>query len=470
MLIKSLYFDYSLIASVCQGEIAMKDLTKGNIYKNFILFAIPLVLSGLLTQAFNVINSMLSGRFLGEAGLAATGSTSAFFQLYGSFFWGWGMGFSVYIAKLFGEKNFKKMRNSIYVSVTAMCSLSIVSAIAAVIFRKPLFILLKVNADVYNMASIYFIILILGYFSVSLNSWAVSILSSLGITGHPFIVNLSTTIVMTAIKYAVLNAGGGIASLAVITLLTSAVLNVFYGYKMRQCFKEMGVSGEKVDFDLKLLPETSGYSFPVIFQQISMYFVSFFISPLINVLGSSATASYSVILNIQSLCTQVYQNSSKTVSSYSAQCLGTREFSKLRKGVSVGLLQGFVLVVPVIVFCSLFADSLCGLYFDEPSGQAFDYATVFVRYYMPLILFNVINNLFHSFFRGVAAMKLLIFSTLFGAVARYIATILLTPHFGYYGVFVGWAFSWIAEAVLVVGIYFSGIWKKEKLDKLSAET
>ena len=44
----------------------MKDLTKGNIYKNFILFAIPLVLSGLLTQAFNVINGMLSGNYLGE--------------------------------------------------------------------------------------------------------------------------------------------------------------------------------------------------------------------------------------------------------------------------------------------------------------------------------------------------------------------------------------------------------------------
>ena len=245
----------------------MKDLTKGNIYKNFILFAIPLVLSGLLTQAFNVINGMLSGRFLGEHGLAATGSTSAFFQLFGSFFWGWGMGFSIYIAKLFGERNYRKLRNSIYVSVTAMCVLSIAVAIIAVVFRNPLFVLLKVDTDVYGMAMIYFIILVLGYFSVLLNSWAVSILSSLGITGHPFIVNISTTIVMTALKFAVLSAGGGIVSLAVISLIAATLRNVLFGYKLHQCFKEMGVSDQKADFDLGLIKETASYSFPVVFQQ-----------------------------------------------------------------------------------------------------------------------------------------------------------------------------------------------------------
>ena len=116
----------------------MKDLTKGNVYKNFILFAIPLVLSGLLTQAFNVINGMLSGNFLGEAGLAATGSTSSFFQLYGSFYWGWGMGFSIYIAKLFGERNYSKLRNSIYISVIALVTLSVFSATLMLILKKPM--------------------------------------------------------------------------------------------------------------------------------------------------------------------------------------------------------------------------------------------------------------------------------------------------------------------------------------------
>ncbi|MBR5587126.1 MAG: hypothetical protein IKW02_04100 [Clostridia bacterium] len=445
----------------------MKDLTKGNIYKNFILFAIPLVLSGLLTQAFNVINGMLSGKYLGEAGLAATGSTASFFQLYGSFFWGWGMGFSIYIAKLFGEKNYSKLRNSIYISIIAFMILSVVSSVLMIIFKKPIFALLKVDFEIYHDASSYYTILLSAYFLITLNSWAISILSSLGITGYPFIVSLCTTLVYTLLKYIILEyCGGGLASIAVLSLFAALSRNLLYGIKLRECFREMKVSKEKVSLDMGILKETVGYSFPVVFQQISMYFASFFIAPLVNGFGNAATASYSVILTIQNLSASVYQNSAKTVSSYSAQCLGTREFHKFKKGVGVGFLQGMAFVLPIVVLCSVFADKLCGMYFDTPSGQAFEFATIFVRYFLPFILFNMINNLFHSFFRGVAAMNLLVICTLFGAISRYVATILLTPHFDYYGVFIGWVASWIAEAVFVTILYYSGVWKKEKVNKL----
>ncbi len=448
----------------------MKDLTKGNIYKNFIVFAIPLVLSGLLTQAFNVINGMLSGSFLGETGLAATGSTSSFFSLFGSFFWGWGMGFSIYVAKLFGEKNYSKLRNGIYVSVAALLVLSFFSSVLMIILRKPIFSLLNVVSKIYGIASAYYVILLAGYFLVSVNSWAISILSSLGITGYPFVVSLVTTIGTTLLKFIVLKYfNGGLASLAVLTLLAALVRNILYGIKFQQCFREMGISEEKVSYDMEILKETVSYSFPVVFQQLCMYFASFFISPLVNGFGSSSTASYSIIISIQGMCTTVYQNSAKTVSSYSAQCLGTREFYKFKKGVSVGFLQGMVFVLPIIVLCSIFADRLCGMYFDSPSGQAFNYATIFIRYFQPFILFNVVNNLFHAFFRGVAAMKLLVLCTLSGAVSRYVATLLLTQHFGYYGVFVGWVVSWIAEALFVTILYYSGVWKKEKVNKLKAE-
>ena len=66
----------------------MKDLTQGNIYKVFIFFAIPLVLSGLLSQAYGVINTMIAGKFLGEDGIAAIGSTNSFTELISSVFWG----------------------------------------------------------------------------------------------------------------------------------------------------------------------------------------------------------------------------------------------------------------------------------------------------------------------------------------------------------------------------------------------
>jgi hypothetical protein len=90
----------------------MKDLTKGNIYKTFFLFGLPLVLSGVLTQAYTIVNSVIAGRFLGETGLASTGATAPLDTFIDSIFWGLGAGFSVYIAKLFTANENGKLKAS----------------------------------------------------------------------------------------------------------------------------------------------------------------------------------------------------------------------------------------------------------------------------------------------------------------------------------------------------------------------
>ena len=70
----------------------MKDLTQGNIFKTFFLFGLPLVLSGLLSQTYNVVDTAIAGRFLGEQGLAAIGATSPLITFLSSVFWGFGAG------------------------------------------------------------------------------------------------------------------------------------------------------------------------------------------------------------------------------------------------------------------------------------------------------------------------------------------------------------------------------------------
>ena len=112
----------------------MKDLTPGNIYKVFILFAIPLVLSGLLSQAYGVINTMIAGKFLGEEGIAAIGSTTSFTELISSVFWGFSAGFSVFVARLFGAKDYADMKTCIYSNCIFMAvSILIIAVSAAVV-------------------------------------------------------------------------------------------------------------------------------------------------------------------------------------------------------------------------------------------------------------------------------------------------------------------------------------------------
>ena len=93
--------------------------------------------------------------------------------------------------------------------------------------------------------------------------------------------------------------------------------------------------------------------------------------------------------------------------------------------------------------------------------MALTYSIIFVRFFLPINVFNVVNNLFHSFYRGCACMRLLVVLTFTGAFSRVIFTYIFAYFYGFYGVFTGWAMSWICEAILAFIIYFKGVWEKE---------
>ena len=123
----------------------MKNLTSGNIYKNFILFAIPMVLAALLSQAYNTIDTIIAGKFLGESGIAAVGATSAFITFVSSIFWGFGTGLSVYVAKLFGALEYRKLRDDIYSNVILLVAVEVVVSGLILLLRKQIYELLKVS-------------------------------------------------------------------------------------------------------------------------------------------------------------------------------------------------------------------------------------------------------------------------------------------------------------------------------------
>ena len=84
----------------------MKDLTSGNIYKNFFVFALPMVLAGVLSQMYHTIDTIIAGKLIGDSALAAIGATSPFVSFTNSFFWGYSCGVGIYVANLFGAKKY----------------------------------------------------------------------------------------------------------------------------------------------------------------------------------------------------------------------------------------------------------------------------------------------------------------------------------------------------------------------------
>ena len=136
-----------------------KNLSEGNIYKNYILYALPLICSSLVSCTYSTIDAVIAGKFISENALGAISSTSSFDALFTSFFNGFAAGFAVYIAHLFGKKDYAKIKNDIIQQMTSVGLFCILIIVSAIVFYNPIFDYLKVDPILREDARKYFILL-----------------------------------------------------------------------------------------------------------------------------------------------------------------------------------------------------------------------------------------------------------------------------------------------------------------------
>lgn len=440
----------------------MKDLTQGNTFKTFFLFGMPLVLSGLLSQSYNIIDTMIAGKFLGEDGLAAVGGTAGLVQLTSAFMWGYSAGYCMQVAALFGSKDFYGIRKCIVHNLLAQLAACLLLGIGMILLRGPLFALLNVDARLYRDTAVYFTVYMLGLYLVTLNDCFMKIFNSIGDSKMSFYMSCLA---------AVLNIGGnllavvvlklGVLGLALATVISAAIVDLCYVIRLLQIFRQMHVLQLPMGFDWPLLRRSAGQSLPVSVQQITMYFSSAAVFPFVNAIGPSATAAYAVAMKIFDINACMYQSSSMTVSNYTAQCVGSRKTHKLGKGLAVGAALAAVFLLPLLTLCALFPRQISMFFFEKGvHQQAIGYAVLFMRFYLPFLVLNVVNNMFHAFYRGIRATKLLLLVTFIGAASRVAATFVMAPTGGMQGIYGAWVLSWGIEAVITPILYVTGIWKK----------
>lgn len=447
----------------------MKDLTEGNIHKTFILFAIPLVLSGLLSQAYSVIDTVIAGKFLGEEGLAAIGATAPFISFVSSFFWGYSTGASIYVARLFGAREYDRIRQTVWSQLLFLAFLAIVIAAIAVAGRNVIFDFLKIEESLRDAAFRYFGIYIGGLFLIMMTFHAVYFLNAMGSSSFPFWMSLLS---------AVINIGGnilsvtvlglGVEGLALASVFAALVVSICYVFRFRAAFRSLGCAG-RCRLSFRHIRLSLSYSIPVALQQMAMYFAGMVLSPIVNGIGTSATAAYTVVARVYDVNAGIYQNSAKTLGNYVAQCMGAEKADRIPKGLKAALAQGLLFLVPVLMVCVFFPEEICMLFFrGEELGESFTLAVLFARVYLPFILFNMVNNLFHNLFRGVKRMGLLMASTFFGAAVRIVASAILAVPYGMAGFYAGWVISWIAEVIFCLVVWFTGKWMPREVREMLA--
>ena len=450
----------------------MKKLTEGNIYKTFFLFALPLVFSGLLTQIYNLINTIIAGRFLGEAGLAAIGATSPYITFVSSFFIGYEAAFAIYIARLFGNGKHQKMCRGVSVHLVIDASVALLITLFTLIFRNQILDLLNVEDAIRKETLSYLMIYISGMVLITMNHNATVLLATLGDTSFSFFMSLISTVINIAgnlLSVTVFHLG--VAGLAATSILAAGIGGSGNLIRVLTDLRKLPPDEARLPFSLTETREALSYTIPTVLQQNAIYFVGLLLAPMLNATGSTVIASYVVTSKILDIFNNLSSSSSRTVSNYASQVLGEQheqahKLKMLKRGLWVGFLQNVLFIVVFLIPCLLVPSFIANIFFTDGSApESVDLTVLFIRVFLPGILIYTFDGLFHAFFRGLKTMKLLIGTTLFSSVSRILISLPLTAKFGINGFYAGMILAWAAEAVILLIIYRTGVWIPREIRK-----
>ena len=219
----------------------MKDLTTGSIHKNFLYFAIPIMLTSLLSTTFGMVDTAIAGLFLGSKGLAALGATTSFFGLIESVCYGLIYGVSMVIAQTFGAKQYSRLR-TIFLSnlLITVVFLSVLAAVAIPLWR-PVFAFLNVDPEITKEAHIYYVAFCMYMVFAIINHYCLSCSHSIGETTFPLYVSILGSLINIGgnlLSVTVLDLG--ILGIAISTVVSAALCSVLHLLRFRNYFKKIG--------------------------------------------------------------------------------------------------------------------------------------------------------------------------------------------------------------------------------------
>ena len=308
------------------------DLTEGNISKKLWAFSIPMLISVIFQQLYNIADSVIAGKFIGEDALAAVGASYPITMIYMAIAIGSNIGCSVVISQLFGAKSYQDMKTAISTTFITCGILSTLLTMVGMATSKLLLRIINTPENIFADASIYLNIYIGGLIFLFLYNVCTGIFTALGDSRTPlyFLIGSSLgNIFLDGFFVIILKMGvAGIAWATFICQGISCVLSIIIlGLRIRAIKTE----GNKVLFSGRMFIKISYVAIPSILQQSFISVGNILIQSLINGFGSAVIAGYSAAIKLNTFCITSFTTLANGLSSFTAQNIGANKPERVQK-------------------------------------------------------------------------------------------------------------------------------------------
>ncbi len=442
-----------------------KDLTVGKPQTVLWKFCLPLFGSIIFQQLYNIGDSFVAGKFISEEALASVGNGYEITLIFIAFAFGCNVGCSVLASRLFGAKEYSRMKSAIYTSFISTLFTCIVLMIIGLVGMDTILKLIKTPENIYQDSALYLDIYIYGLPFLFLYNLSTGIFSALGDSKTPFYFlafSSSANIAVDILFVTVFNMGvSGVAWATFICQGFSAFLAVIVVLKR---MKSTPDSGNVKLFDTTLFKEFISLAIPSTIQQSFVSIGNIFVQGMINGFGSSVVAGYSASIKLNNLVISSFSTIGSGLSNYTAQNLGAGKEERVIEGWRAGLRIVWTISIPFILLYFGLPNLLLRLFMENPSEGALKSGREILRILSPFYIIICCKMISDGVLKGAGKMNYFMISTFTDLILRVlIAFILSKTILGATGIWLSWPLGWVIGSVLSVSFVKTGCWKDKKI-------
>ncbi|HIV79556.1 MAG TPA: MATE family efflux transporter [Candidatus Avanaerovorax faecigallinarum] len=404
------------------------NLTEGPVFGRLIWFSLPMIAGNLLQQVYNLVDTLVVGRFIGPDALAAVGSSYTLMTFITSVIIGLCMGSGAFFSADYGAGNRKRLKEDVWHSFWFI--FLVTAAIYAVVYPGTEWILavLQTPDRIFDMTREYVTVIFAGLIFVFLYNFFAFLLRGMGNSVVPLIfLGISSVINIVLDLWFVAGLSMGVSGAAWATVIAQAVSGLGIGIYSFVKVSELRFSPEDMKFSAARLKETAVNDFATGIQQSVMNFGILMIQGLVNSFGTTVMAAFAAAVKIDTVAYMPSQEFGNAYSLFVSQNYGAGKPDRIREGTRIALITSAVFSVAVSAVIFLSADSLMSIFVDGSEHEIISEGVRYLRIEGSMYIGIGVLFLWYGYYRGTGRPHISLILTVISLGTRVVLSYALAP-------------------------------------------
>jgi len=430
-------------------------IVDGVIWKQLLIFFIPIMFGTFFQQLYNTVDAVIVGRFVSKQALAAVGgSTAQIMNLLIGFFVGLASGASVIVSQFYGAGERENVSKAVHTAMAlAICGGAVMTGLGLV-FAPHLLKLMNTPTDTIELSAAYLRIVFLAMIPNMIYNVGSGILRAVGDSRRPLyflIAGCLVNVVLDAVF--VLGLKMGVAGVAIATSLAQLVSAILVCITLSRAQDSYRLNLKKIRADRKFLGETVRIGLPSGLQAVMYSLSNMTITTCINGFGTSTVAAWVALGKVDALVWLIISAFGVSIMTFVGQNYGAHRSDRVRKSLKVCSLMSLVVVVALSVLLAVFGRIFFGLFTQD--AEVVGIAYQMLLYMVPIYWIYIPIEMISGALRGMGDTLIPTIITAMGiCVFRVIWLFTVVPQWHeILAIMISYPISWVLTSAAFIFYY-----------------